>query len=136
MAARNFLPRCIAFELQIFNDSIGIRLKNAVHLGKKFLAAIFSAILYYIQVETKDMIPCAAREKSTSYHYVATSRTKQFHALLRAIHAFEISIHITLRQVMFLKEFHVNVKGVYSRNTVNQWWKQTTKTQHTKFFRR
>ena len=47
MAARNFLPRCIAFELQIFNDSIGIRLKNAVHLGKKFLAAIFSAILYF-----------------------------------------------------------------------------------------
>ena len=29
MAARNFLPRCIAFELQIFNDSIGIRLKDA-----------------------------------------------------------------------------------------------------------
>ena len=29
MAARNFLPRCIAFELQILNDSIGIRLKNA-----------------------------------------------------------------------------------------------------------
>ena len=46
MAARSFLPRCIAFELQIFNDSIGIRLKNAVHLGKKFLAAILSAILY------------------------------------------------------------------------------------------
>ena len=46
MAARNFLPRCTAFELQTFNDSIGIRLKNAVHLGKKFLAVIFSAIVY------------------------------------------------------------------------------------------
>ena len=46
MAARNFLPRCTAFELQIFNETIGIRLKNAVHLGKKFLAAIFSAIVY------------------------------------------------------------------------------------------
>ena len=34
--------------LTILNDSIGIRLKNAVHLGKKFLAAIFSAILYSI----------------------------------------------------------------------------------------
>ena len=45
MAARNFLPRCIAFELQIFNDCMGIRLKIAVHLGKKFLAAIFSAIV-------------------------------------------------------------------------------------------
>ena len=46
MAARIFLPRCIAFELQIFNDSIVVRLKNAVHLGKKFLAAIFSAIIF------------------------------------------------------------------------------------------
>ena len=46
MAARNFLPRSIAYEKQIFNDSKGIRLKSAVHLGKKFLAAIFSAIVY------------------------------------------------------------------------------------------
>ena len=43
---KEFLPRCIAFELQIFNNTIGIPLKNAVHLGKKVLAAIFSAILY------------------------------------------------------------------------------------------
>ena len=43
--ARNFLPRGFAFELQNFNDSMGIRLKTAVHLGKKFLAAIFSAIV-------------------------------------------------------------------------------------------
>ena len=50
MAARNFLPKCIAFELQSFNDSIGIRSKNAVHLGKKFLATIFSAILYWQMV--------------------------------------------------------------------------------------
>ena len=28
------------------NDSIGIRLENAVHLGKEFLAAIFSVIVY------------------------------------------------------------------------------------------
>ena len=40
----NFLLRCIAFELQIFTDSIGSQLKSAVHLGKKFLAAIFSAL--------------------------------------------------------------------------------------------
>ena len=33
MAARNFLPSCIAFELQILNDFVGIRLKNAVHFG-------------------------------------------------------------------------------------------------------
>ena len=37
MAEKNFLPRCIAFELQIFNDSIGMRVKNAVHLGKSSL---------------------------------------------------------------------------------------------------
>ena len=48
MAARNFLPRCIAFESRILNDYIGIRLKNAVHLGKKFLAAIFSVIVYWL----------------------------------------------------------------------------------------
>ena len=33
-------------ELQFSNDSIGIRLKSAVHPGKKFLATIFSAIVY------------------------------------------------------------------------------------------
>eukprot|EP00112_Aurelia_sp_Birch-Aquarium-sp1_P006260 Seg1693.16 transcript_id=Seg1693.16/GoldUCD/mRNA.D3Y31 product="P2Y purinoceptor 6" protein_id=Seg1693.16/GoldUCD/D3Y31 len=33
-------PRCIAFQLRIFHDSIGIRLKNAMHLGKKFFPAI------------------------------------------------------------------------------------------------
>ena len=42
MAARNFLPRYLAFELQIFKDSIGIRLKKAVYLGKNFLAAILA----------------------------------------------------------------------------------------------
>ena len=47
MAARNLLPRCAAFELQIFNESIGIRLMNAVHLSKKFLATIFNAMRYF-----------------------------------------------------------------------------------------
>ena len=32
-----FLPRYVAFELQIVTDSIGIRLKNTVHLGKNSL---------------------------------------------------------------------------------------------------
>ena len=41
-----FLSRCIAFELRILSDSLGIRLKNAVHLGKKLSTAIFSAIVY------------------------------------------------------------------------------------------
>ena len=34
------------FESRILNDSIGIRLKNAAHLGKKILVAIFSVIVY------------------------------------------------------------------------------------------
>ena len=44
MAARNFLPRFIAFELQILNDSIGIRLKNAVHLGKNSSPASLASV--------------------------------------------------------------------------------------------
>ena len=40
------LPRCIAFELRMLNDCMGIRLENAVDLGRKFLAAIFSVIVY------------------------------------------------------------------------------------------
>ena len=46
MAVRKFLPRCTAFESEIFNESIGIRLQNTMHLGKEFLAAIFSVIVY------------------------------------------------------------------------------------------
>ena len=52
MAARKCLPRIIAFESQIFNNSIEIRFKNAVHLGEKFLATIFSAINYYQFIPT------------------------------------------------------------------------------------
>ena len=50
MVTGNFLPRCIAFELGIVYASIGIgtRLQNAIHLGKKFLAAIFSVIMHCI----------------------------------------------------------------------------------------
>ena len=44
-------------------------------------------------------------KKSTSYHYVATSPTKQCHALLRAMHALETKINMISRQVMFLEEF-------------------------------
>ena len=55
MAARNFLRRCIAFELQIFDASKGIRSKNAVHLGKKFLAAIFNAIVYFREVKIRKL---------------------------------------------------------------------------------
>ena len=41
-----FLPRCTAFELRTFGDFIRIRLKNTMHLGKRFLATIFSTIVY------------------------------------------------------------------------------------------
>ena len=40
-SGEEFFPSWIAF------DSIVIGLKNAVHLGKKFLPAIFHAIVYY-----------------------------------------------------------------------------------------
>ena len=46
IAARNFYRDALRSNLQIFSDSIGIRLKNALHLGKKFLVTIFSAIVY------------------------------------------------------------------------------------------
>ena len=44
MAARNFLPGCTAFCNRIPIDSLTIPDSNAMHLGKKFLAAIFSVI--------------------------------------------------------------------------------------------
>ena len=47
MVATNFLQTCTAFELGIVNESIGVRSQKAVHLGKKFLAAIFSVIVYH-----------------------------------------------------------------------------------------
>ena len=49
MAARNVLPRCTAFKLLIFNDSIGVRLRIAMHLSKKFLKN--KKILFKLQVE-------------------------------------------------------------------------------------
>ena len=33
-------------------------------------------------------------KKSTSYHYVAKTGTRLFHALLRAMHAFELAFEI------------------------------------------
>ena len=53
MAARNFLPRCTAFFNRILIESLKICYSNALHLGKKFLAAIFSAILYCKNFTTK-----------------------------------------------------------------------------------
>lgn len=46
MAAKNFLPSCMAFQLRIFCDFIEVQLKSAMVLGLKFLAAIFSIIVY------------------------------------------------------------------------------------------
>ena len=46
MAAKNVLPRCTAPFNRIPRESSRIRNLNAVHLGKKFLAAIFNIIVY------------------------------------------------------------------------------------------
>ena len=46
MAARKFLPRCIAFYNRISIDSLKISNSSAMHLGNKFLAVIFSVIVY------------------------------------------------------------------------------------------
>ena len=40
------LPRCITFFNRIPTELLRIRNMNAMHLGKKFLAAIFSVIVY------------------------------------------------------------------------------------------
>ena len=53
MAARNFLPRCVACELRIYDDSIRSRVKNTMHFGKKFLAAMFGVIVYLRQTLVK-----------------------------------------------------------------------------------
>ena len=49
-------------------------------------------------------------EKFTSYHYAAKTDPKLFHALLRAMHAFEIQIHMTSRQVMLVEVFQKNLR--------------------------
>ena len=45
------LPRCTAFFNRIPTESLWIRNSNAMHLGKKFLAAIFSVIVYSKRVK-------------------------------------------------------------------------------------
>ena len=46
MAARNFLPGCIAFGSLTVSDSKEIGFKSAIQLGKKFLVTIFSVIVH------------------------------------------------------------------------------------------
>ena len=46
MAVKEFLARCIAFYNRIPIDSLNIPNSKAMHLGKNFLAAIFSVIVY------------------------------------------------------------------------------------------
>ena len=47
-AVEEFLPRCIAFFNRMPIESLKIRSLSAVHLGKKFLAPIFIAIVYCV----------------------------------------------------------------------------------------
>ena len=48
IAARNFLPSCTAFFNRIPTESLWIRNSNAMHLDKKFLAAIFNIIVHFV----------------------------------------------------------------------------------------
>ena len=76
MADRNFLPRCTAFFNQIPIESLKICNSNAMHLGKKFLAAIFSAILYLMsQFITAFTVHTVALCNSLYYPKVAINNT-------------------------------------------------------------
>ena len=46
MVAKSLLPRCTAFFNRISIESLEICNSSAMHLGKKFVATILSAILY------------------------------------------------------------------------------------------
>ena len=48
-----FLPRCTAVFSRIPIESLKICDSKAMHLGKKFLAAIFSTILYLLAITMK-----------------------------------------------------------------------------------
>ena len=71
MAARNFLPRCTAFYNRIPIDSLTIPDSNTMHLGKKFLAAIFSVIVYPIRDGILKKPSAFPR-----YNYIHKQRTK------------------------------------------------------------
>ena len=47
MAARGFLPRCIALYDRTPIDSLTIPYSNAVHFGGGFLAAVSGVLIYY-----------------------------------------------------------------------------------------
>ena len=70
MAVRKSLPRGIAFYDLILIDSLTIPNSNEMHLGKKFLAAIFSLIVYGRQFKKREKERCAEgkREKLISQY--------------------------------------------------------------------
>ena len=51
MAAKELLPRYIAFFNPIPIESLRIRTWNAMHLGKNFLEAIYRVIVYFDATE-------------------------------------------------------------------------------------
>ena len=69
-----------------------------------------------IQFEASDATPCTARNLHHICH-VATTYTKQFHVLLKAMHAVEIWIHIKSKQVIFLVEFQKTDVNVNTHNS-------------------
>ena len=66
MAASNFLQRCTAFFYRNPIESLMVRNQNAMHLGKTFLGAIFSAIVYSFS------IPCLWNRQNRLKRFVYT----------------------------------------------------------------
>ena len=90
MAARNFLPRCTAFFNPIPIESLKICDSNAMHLGKKLLAAIFSALVG-LNVPTGELYICGDC-------FIASPVTSL--SLIRCFAALEVR-YIFLRTVNF-----------------------------------
>ena len=67
--------------------------KKKLNMGRREAILSINVIDLFcisIQFEVKDVIPCSARTYRSTYHFVPTTRTKQFHALLKAMHVFVI----------------------------------------------
>ncbi len=60
-------------------------------------------------------------KNSSSYQYAKSTTTKQLYALLRAMHAFGILIHIVSRIVMLLDMFQKNWRHCESGLLVDRW---------------
>ena len=76
-----FLTKMQCVRIANLQRYIGIRLKNALHLGKKFLAAIFSAIVYCGVINPSKLkmiytIVASTYYKDTDVHSVLNRRLR------------------------------------------------------------